>query len=122
MTNIAISKFSATVCVCVKIIPHISKLILFFRLPYLIIGVDSSTVRRNIFNNIYTLIQDFSEGGRVHKIRKKSCIQPGVFFQDMREVYSEIMQYFNKFDVRPAPRPTFDMDLKKGSAGKTIPI
>ena len=31
----------------------------------------------------------------------------------MREVYSEIMQYFTKFDVRPAPQPTFDTDLKK---------
>ena len=31
----------------------------------------------------------------------------------MREVYSEIMQYFSKFDVCPAPRPTFDTDLKK---------
>ena len=31
----------------------------------------------------------------------------------MREVYSEIMQYVTKFDVRPAPWPIFEMDLKK---------
>ena len=31
----------------------------------------------------------------------------------MTEVYSEIMQYFTKFDVHPTPRPIFEMDLKK---------
>ena len=55
----------------------------------------------------------FFRGVRVDQISNKSRIQPGVFFQNMREVYSEIMQYFTKFDVRPAPWPTFDTDLKK---------
>ena len=79
----------------------------------MIVDVYSSTVRQNIFNNIYTLIQDFSEGGRVDQISKKSRIQPGVFFQNMTEVYSEIMQYFTKFEVCPTPGPIFEMDLKK---------
>ena len=78
----------------------------------MIVDVYSSSVRRMIFNSIYTLIQDFSEGGRVDQISKKSRIQPGVFFQN-RRVYSEIMQDFTKFDVCPAPRPIFEMDLKK---------
>ena len=113
MTNIAISKLFHTLCVCVKKFSLYFKADLIFQATLLVVDVYSSTVRRMIFNNIYTLIQDFSEVGRVDQISKKSRIQPGVFFQNMREVYSEIMQYFTKFDVRPAPQPIFEMDLKK---------
>ena len=35
------------------------------------------------------------------------------FFQNMTEVYSQIMQYFTKFEVHPAPGPIFETDLKK---------
>ena len=31
----------------------------------------------------------------------------------MTEVYSEIIQYFTNFEVRPTPGPIFEMDLKK---------
>ena len=31
----------------------------------------------------------------------------------MREVYSEIMQYYTKFDLRPRPQPIFETNLKK---------
>ena len=92
-----------TLCLCKKVFPIFETSFNFFRLPYLIVDVYSSTVQQIIFNSIYTLIQDFSEGGRVDQISKKSCIQPGVFFQNMTEVYSEIMQYFTKFDVCPTP-------------------
>ena len=66
-----------------------------------------------IFNSIYTLIQDFSEGGELTKLARNLISNLVFFFQNMTEVYSEIMQYFTKFEVCPAPRPIFEMDLKK---------
>ena len=113
MTNIAISKFFYRVCVCVKIFSLYFKTDFIFQAAVLdcrclFINCLTKYIQQHLHINT-----GFFRGGRVHKISKKSRIQSGVFFQNMREVYSEIMQYITKFDVRPAPRPTFDMDLKK---------
>ena len=113
MTNIAISKFFCSVCVCEKIFSLNFKTDFIFQATLLdcrclFINCPTKYIQQHLHFNT-----GFFRGGESSQNKQEISYPTWCFFQNMREIYSEIMQYFTKFDVHPALQPTFDMDLKK---------